>query len=124
MSVRVSKVLLTNLVMTFLIGGSFAPAASKLSSTFTFSGWMARMPFFILPLYIGPSILLFRRLTPWYVQGPVVGAILTVPLVFWTLLPNCPWWKPLVYLVLGAVQGLVLDWIARETPTGATEAHA
>jgi hypothetical protein len=105
-------VLITNLIVTLFLAGAFAPAAFRYAAIFRAGGLTAIAPFVILPLYVGPALLWIRPPVRWYVPGFVIGVLLAIPLALWTLLQNYPVSKAPIILATGALQGLVLSWIA------------
>lgn len=109
-----AKVLLANVLMTFVFVGLFAPASERFASAFGLTRWTAVAPFFILPLYIGPTMLTLRPIGRWYVRGALVGFLFSVPLACWTALPNYPVASKVpVILGAGVLQGVVLGWFVR-----------
>ena len=109
---RILTVLITNLILTLLLAGAFAPAAFRYAAIFRADGLAAIAPFVILPLYIGPMLLWIRRPLRWCVPGVVIGALVAIPLAFWTLLKNYPLSKAPIILLTEILQGLLLSWIA------------
>jgi|SRR5438067_12945055 len=105
-------VLITNLTLTVFLDGFFAPAAHRYAGIFRFGGQPPAATFLILPLYIGPALLWIRPPVRWYLPGVIIGVLLTIPLALWTLLENYPLSKAPIILASGALQGLVLSWIA------------
>ena len=59
----------------FLMCAILGPAAFELGDL-GLSGWAARLPFYLLRLYIGPAVLLTRGSADWYMTGPLLGAAL------------------------------------------------
>jgi hypothetical protein len=109
---RTWTVLIANLILTLFLAGAFAPAAHRYSAIFRFGGQTPAATFFILPLYIGPALLWIRPPVRWYLPGVIIGVLLAIPLALWTLLQNYPLSKAPIILTTGALQGLVLSWIA------------
>jgi hypothetical protein len=109
---RTWTVLMTNLIVTVVLTGAFAPAAHRYAPIFRLDGLTATAAFLILPLYIGPALLWIRPPLRWYVPGFVIGLLLAIPLALWTLLLDYPLSKAPIILVTGALQGLLLSWIA------------
>jgi hypothetical protein len=109
---RTWAVLITNLILTLFLAGAFAPAAHRYAAIFRFGGQTAAVTFFLLPLYIGPALLWIRPPVRWYLPGVIIGVLLAIPLALWTLLQNYPLSKAPIILATGALQGLVLSWIA------------
>ncbi len=108
---RLLKLFGLNLIVTVLVCGNVGPAASKLTS-FGLVGWAARVPFYLLQLYIAPAILLLATPQLSYVRGAVVGLFCTLPLAWWSVCSHCPPQVPIVYILSGIVQGAVLTWLA------------
>jgi hypothetical protein len=107
------KVIAANAVMTVLFAGLFAPAGERFTSAFGLTSWSAVAPFFILPLYIGPTILALKPIGRWQVRAGLVGFLFVLPLACWTVLPNYPVaTKVPIVLGTGVVQGLLLGWLA------------
>jgi hypothetical protein len=111
MTPRTRTVLLTNLILTVVFGGAFAPAAERYSASFRLGGPPAAAAFFIIPLYIGPALLWMRPPLRWHLAGGVIGFLLAIPLALWTFLQNYPISKPPIMLVLGVLQGVVVSWM-------------
>lgn len=109
---RCWTVLVTNLLVTTLLTGAFAPAGHRYSASLRFDGWTATAAFFLVPLYIGPALLWIRPPRRWYVAGGVIGLLLTIPLGLWTVLQNYPLSKAPIMVGTGVFQGLLLSWIA------------
>ncbi len=84
---KMKKAILANIVLTILIAGLLAPASSRLAPAFV-SGTVARVPFFILPLYLSPFLGLSRLKRWWFLQGAVAGFALYLPLAFWSTTPT------------------------------------
>jgi hypothetical protein len=109
---RMWTVLVTNLLLTLFFWGAFAPAAHRYAAIFRLGGQPPAVTFFLLPLYIGPTLLWIRPPVRWYLPGLIIGVLLATPLASWTLLQNYPLSKAPIILLTGAFQGLVLSWIA------------
>jgi flagellar biosynthesis protein FliQ len=86
------------------------PAIGKLEGLFGLVGWAGRAPFYVLPLYVGPVVLWAR---PRLITGLVVGLVLAIPLALWSIAARCLPFVVFTYLASGALQGLVLAWLAR-----------
>src|SRR5579864_5980631 len=104
---RFLKILALNLLLTVLECGLFGPAASKLDS-FGLRGWAARTPFYLLPLYLTPALLLWPWLGRSYFRSGIAGTMLTLPSALWVIAAKCPWPEATAHLVIGLMQGLVL----------------
>lgn len=100
-----------DIALTLLAANVVGPAAFRFSQ-YGLPGPLLRAPFYLLRLYIGIAAVLLRRQTNWFVWGPAVGLALTAPLAFWSTLPICPKAEPWVNLATGALQGLILAWVA------------
>jgi hypothetical protein len=109
---RFAKVLGLNLLLTTLECGLFDPAPSKLDS-FGLRGWAARTPFYLLPLYLTPAILLWPWLSKSYFRG-VVGFMLTLPSALWVIAARCPSREALAHLAIGCMQALALAFVAEK----------
>jgi hypothetical protein len=83
----VKKAILVNIAATVLIAGLLAPAAFRLAPAFA-SGSVARLPFFVLPLYLSPVLLVSRSTLPWFVQGGIAGFAIYLPLALWSTTPT------------------------------------
>jgi len=81
------KAIFANIAATVLIGGLLAPAAFRLAPAFV-SGTVARLPFFILPLYLFPVLWASRLRLPWFVQGGIAGFAIYLPLALWSTTPT------------------------------------
>ncbi len=108
---RLLKLFGLNLIVTVLVCGNVGPAASKLTS-FGLVGWAAKMPFYLLQLYIAPAILLLGTPQMSHLRGAVLGLFCTLPLALWSVCSHCPPQVPIVYVLSGIVQGVVLTWLA------------
>jgi hypothetical protein len=104
---RFAKVLALNLLLTVLECGLFGPAASKLDSS-GLRGWAARTPFYLLPLYLTPAVLLWPRLSQSYFRTGLVGAMLTLPSALWVIAAKCPLPEAMAHLTIGCTQGVIL----------------
>ena len=102
--------MLANITLTILTAQAVGPAAWKLQEVFGLVGWAARIPFYVLPLYIGPVILWVQ---PRISTGIIVGLLMAVPLALWSVATKCPPLVPVVYAISGAFQGGLLSWLAR-----------
>ncbi len=109
---RFVKVFGLNLLLTLLECGLFGPAASKLDS-FGLRGWAARTPFYLLPLYIGPAMLLWPQVRESYFRSGLLGLALTIPLALWVIAARCPLPEAAAHVAIGVMQGLVLAWFVR-----------
>ncbi len=105
------KIFIPNLLLTVLVCASIGPAASKLQH-FGLVSWAARAPFYLLQLYIAPVILYANSRGAWYLHGPLIGLMCTVPLALWSICTHCPPFVPITYLVSGFGQGSVIAWLA------------
>jgi hypothetical protein len=106
---QVAKVLAANVALTAITAAVVGPAIAKLEGLFGLVGWAGRAPFYLLPLYIGPVVLWVR---PRLITGLVVGLALTIPLALWSIAAKCPPFVVATYVASGALQGLVLTWLA------------
>lgn len=100
----------SNIALTILTASIVGPAAGKLEELFGLVGWVARAPFYLLPLYLAPLVL---RIRPSIVGGVVIGVSLAVPLALWSVATQCPPVVPIAYMVSGIVQGAFVSWLAR-----------
>lgn len=107
---RIALLIGLNVVLTLLTAGLLGPAASKLESRFGLVAWSGRAPFYLLLLYLGPSILM---IAPGLLGGAAIGAAVAAPLVLWSHAADCPLLVQLGYLVSGGLQGILLTWIWR-----------
>jgi len=81
------KAIVANIALTVLIAGLLAPASFRLAPAFV-SGTVARLPFFILPLYLSPFLGLSRLKRWWFFQGAAAGFALYLPLALWSTTPS------------------------------------
>ena len=107
---RVALVIIVNVLLTVITAGAAGPAAGKLEDLFGLIGWAGRLPFYLLPFYIGPAVLLSR---PTFRGGTMMGVALALPLVFWSIATKCPPAVPVIYLLSGALQGGLLGSLAQ-----------
>ena len=108
---NIAFILALDVLLTFLACGILGPAAFKLGGL-GLIGWAARVPFYLLRLYIGPAVLLTRDWARWYVTGSLLGAALTLPLALWSTVPGCPAAEKWLNLCSGILQGLLLAYTA------------
>lgn len=106
---RFAAVLSINLALTALTAQVVGPSVGKLENLFGMVGWAGRVPFYLLPLYVGPTILWIR---PSIRAGVLLGLAAGVPLALWAVATRCAPPVPVVYLASGAIQGGLLSWIA------------
>jgi hypothetical protein len=114
-----------DVLLTFLACGILGPAAFKLGGL-GLIGWAARVPFYLLRLYIGPAVLLTPDSARWYMTGTLLGAALTLPLALWSTVPGCPAAEKWLNLASGILQGLLLAYTAhrlRHLPAQPVRAH-
>jgi hypothetical protein len=81
------KAIIANVVATVFIGGLLAPAAFRLAPAFV-NGTVARLPFFILPLYLSPVLWVSQSSLRWFVQGGIAGFAVYLPLALWSTTPT------------------------------------
>ena len=108
---RFVKIFGLNLLLTMLECGLFGPAATKLDS-FGLRGWAARTPFYLLPLYLTPAIILLPRLRGSLFRSGMVGVMLTIPSGLWVIAAKCPLIEAMAHVAIGMIQGVVLAWLA------------
>jgi len=118
---NITIILALDLVITLLVCGFIGPAAFKLGAI-GLIGWAARLPFYLLRLYIGPAVLLTRNSAKWYVTGIVLGGGLTLPLALWSTVPGCPAAEKWVNLASGVLQGLLLAYTAHRLTLSSEQA--
>lgn len=97
-----------NVVATVLTAAVVGPSVGKLENVLGLVGWAARAPFYLLPLYLSPLVIWLR---PTAGSGTVLGVLVAVPLVFWSIATKCPTAVPVTYLVSGTIQGALLGWL-------------
>jgi hypothetical protein len=114
---RFLKIFGLNLLLTLLECGLFGPAASKLDS-FGLRGWAARTPFYLLPLYLTPSIVLLPRMRASLFTSGLVGALLTLPSGLWVIAAKCPLIEAIAHIAIGMIQGIALAWLAGKVIEG------
>lgn len=102
-----------NVVITVLTAQVVGPAPAKLEGMFGLVGWKARLPFYLLPLYLAPLVLWSR---PSRAVGAIAGLALAVPLALWAAATACPIGVQTTYLASGLVQGALLSRLARMGP--------
>ena len=107
---RMAAVLGTNIALTVLAAQVAGPSTGKLEDLFGMIGWVGRAPFYLLPLYLGPTVLWAR---PSVRAGIVIGLAVGIPLALWAVATLCPVFVPATHLASGAIQGGVLARIAR-----------
>lgn len=107
---RAGIVIGSNIALTILTASIVGPAAWKLQELFGLVGWVARAPFYLLPLYLAPLVF---RIRPSIVGGVVIGLSLAVPLALWNVATKCLLVVPIAYLVSGIVQGAFVSWLAQ-----------
>jgi hypothetical protein len=83
----VKKAIFANIAATLLIAGLLAPAAFRLAPAFV-NGTVARLPFFVLPLYLSPVLWMSRSTLPWFLQGGIAGFAIYLPLALWSTTPT------------------------------------
>ena len=103
-------VVATNILIAVMTAALVGPAASKLQDLFGLVPWAGRIPFYLLPLFLGPLILWTR---PTSHTAATLGFFLSLPLVSWSVATRCPPAVWLAYIASGTLQGYVLAWIAR-----------
>jgi hypothetical protein len=86
---NITIILTLDVLITFLACNILGPASFKLGGL-GLVGWAARVPFYLLRLYIGPAVLLLSDFETWCMTGPLLGAALTLPLALWSTVPGCP----------------------------------
>lgn len=96
-----------NLALTVFTAGVVGPSVGKLEGLFGLVGWAARLPFYLLPLYLTPAVLWLR---PGPRAGAGIGALVAIPLVLWSVATRCSPGVALTYLVSGTAQGSLLAW--------------
>jgi len=108
---NITIIIALDVLITFLACNVLGPAAFKLGGL-GIIGWAARLPFYLLRLYIGPAVLLTRGSARWYLTGTLLGGALTLPLALWSTVPGCPAAEKWLNLASGILQGLVLAYTA------------
>src|SRR2546429_1534235 len=108
---NITIILALDVLITFLACSILGPAAFKLGGL-GLIGWAARVPFYLLRLYIGPAVLLRPGSDKWYVTGPLVGTAFTLPLALWSTVPACPAAEKWLNLASGILPGLLLAYAA------------
>src|SRR5262245_4315510 len=108
---NIAIVVAMEVLITFFLCGHLTHAGSKLAGIGV-AGSPARLPFFLVRLYIVPAILRTRDSPRWYVTGPLLGTVLVLPLALWSTVPGCPVAEKWLNLGSGSFQGLVLAYTA------------
>ncbi len=108
---NITIIIALDVLITFLMCSILGPAAFKLGAL-GFVGWAARVPFYLLRLYIVPVVLLAPGSANWYLTGPLLGAALCLPLVLWSTVPGCPAAEKWLNLASGILQGLLLAYMS------------
>ena len=116
----ITIVLMLDVLITFLVCGILGPAAFKLAGL-GLVGWAARVPFYLLRLYIGPAVLLISDLGSWYMSGSLLGFAFALPLALWSTVPGCPAAEKWLNLASGILQGLVLAYAAHRLKHGSLQ---
>jgi hypothetical protein len=102
----------TNVFLTALTATGVGPAAFKMEHRFGLVGWAGRTPFYLLPLYIAPAVMVLATAKPVSpMKGALVGFGFTLPLVLWSISTHCVPKVQAVYVVSGVLQGALLAWL-------------
>lgn len=99
-----------NMALALLTAGVVGPSIVKLEGLFGLVGFAARMPFYLLPLYLAPAVLWLR---PRIRGGVGMGGLLALPLLLWSVATRCSPVVGITYLASGAAQGALLAWWVR-----------
>ena len=100
-----------NIVITFTVSQFLGPSTPKLQAAGISA--VARVPFYLLQLYIAPTVIALglQYTRTWYGLG--VGLAYSTPLAIWSVATVCPLAVGLTYLCIGCIQGALSVWIYR-----------
>jgi len=103
-----------NIILAGLTAEVVGPAAFKLEH-FGLIGWLARAPFYLIPVYIGPLVL-WTKPAAWI--GACIGSLVSLPLILWSVAAYCPPSVPTTYCLSCTAQGVLLAWAVRRFVSG------